>query len=82
MIKKLLFFISIVFLFSGCVLHNTLEDLLLDQQAASEEIEPVDLQALLRDNWEFYIYEEDKVILIKHTETGMLINDVFGVLDD
>ena len=75
-------FIFYILSISGCG-YSHLESFLLSQEI-EEDIEDnkIDLPSLLQSGWEFYVYEENKVILIKHTNSGLLINDVFGVLND
>ena len=80
MIKRSLILSVICILLSGCT-YSYLESFLLSQEDQHKE-ETVDLPALLRDGWDFYLYKDNKVVLIKHTETGLLVKDVFGVLND
>lgn len=41
-----------------------------------------EFQNLLNDGWELFLYEGNKIVLIKDTPDGRLIKDVFGVLND
>lgn len=41
-----------------------------------------EFQALLDDGWELFLYDGDKIVLVKQSPDGLLIKDVFGVLND
>jgi len=87
---RLAFLIFIFIFFSGCAtLSPLLEeispsylDLMKEQRKLNEPDKVQKFQILLRDGWELFIYDEDRLVLIKHTNSGLLINDVFGVLTE
>ena len=83
--------IIILFLFiavSGCTTVGTVLETLSPTYAGIAEenrkrLEPdevVTFQKLLNEDWDLYVTEDGKLILVKYTETGLLIRDVFGVL--
>jgi len=59
------------------------EDLQEERKVDNGDQETVDeFQALLSEGWELFLYEGNKVVLVKQSPDGLLIKDVFGVLDD
>jgi hypothetical protein len=83
MIKLFLVLVCSICL-SGCSIVR-LTDMLLDDyryRDVEERNAEINLKSLLEDGWQFFIYKENKVLLIKYTDTGMLIKDVFGVLNE
>ena len=55
----------------------TSNEVLLQEHRQKVEV----FQDLLNQGWEMEVVN-GKLLLIKHTESGILINDVFGVLDE
>jgi hypothetical protein len=89
--NKLLLFITIVFSLSGCGIamralefaSPTFEELMEEQRQDNTEQDVVgEFQSLLDDGWELFLYRGEKIILIKDTEEGFQIKDIFGVLDN
>lgn len=86
MIAKLVLPILMFFL-SGCAISQGLLGLLgeqpdTEQLGLSEEDSSIEVfQDLLKQGWKIQIYKE-KVLLIKETPDGFIINDVFSVLKE
>lgn len=79
---KYIITVLLSFLLSGCVLTNL--ESILSASVTEEVVEVADLSDMkyfLTDGWEFYLYH-NKLVLIKYTPSGMLIKDVFKVLED
>ena len=81
MLKRILILLMCLTL-SGCALTRLSE---LIEESTTEEVMTVedlsDMKYYLNDGWEFYLYHS-KLVLIKHTPSGMLIKDVFKVLEE
>lgn len=77
--------------FSGCGLamrtlefiSPTFEELQNEARRDSGDADTVrEFQALLEDGWRLFLYDGDKIVLVKDSPNGLLIKDVFGVLND
>ena len=85
-LNRLFLLIWICASFSGCSILSTLSPTLGEFMVEAEENQQAFtdaqfLQQYLEDGWEFFLYDDSKLVLIKHTESGMLVKDIFQVLD-
>ena len=69
----------------GCVplgsLSPELEDYMITAEKRQEPSEVENLQVYLENGWELFLYEDRKLILVKEADQGLLIKDIFNVLD-
>jgi len=82
MIVKSLLTISMLLL-SGCAIVTGLSGALEEQEESVtlEEDRVQVFQDLLKQGWRIQVYKQ-KVLLIKETPDGFIINDVFSILKD
>ena len=88
---RLLILLSLIVSLTGCGLtiralefmSPTFEEMQEEARRDSGDQKTIEeFQALLEDGWELFLYDGDKIVLVKQSPDGLLIKDVFGVLDD
>jgi hypothetical protein len=80
---RTLIFIPLMLFLTGCMAMPFPKDMFTsDEDLARQQQQKVEIfQDLLNQGWEIEVYR-GKAVLVKHTETGNLVNDVFGVLGE
>lgn len=85
-LKSILKLSIIAFVLQGCALTRIVDGLLEEVQEQEEQSIVTEnrvevFQDLLKQGWKIQVYK-NKVLLIKETPEGFIINDVFSVLKE
>lgn len=88
--RKCLVLLLIAVMLSGCGLairalefaSPTFEELREERHNNDGQVMVDKFQRLLSDGWRLFLYDGNKIVLVKDSPDGLLIEDVFGVLDE